>query len=162
MRKKKKNEFLKSDSITPNWDDYDKLIEVEKEHDESARLKKLVLLFFIPLIFILGFLYKSKFTPEVKSEKLEQYKAQQQEKNNEKKLLEANQIVLDAEEAFIKNDFHKAVFLYRQVIGHQSNNISIHEKLLLTLEKSCENENEIHCNAVEKAKEKVEALKEKK
>ncbi len=159
MRKKKKNEFLKPDIIIDNEEELDNLIKAENEYDESARLKKLVMLFIIPLIFILGFLYKSKFNPEVKSEKLEQFKAQQQEEVNEKKLLEFNQIVLEAEAAFAKKDFNRAVFLYRQAISYQPNNISLHEKIVSTLEESCKNENEFHCNALEKAKEKLEVLK---
>ena len=106
MRKKKKNEFLQSDSIIPNEDDYDNLIKAEEEYNESARLKKLVLLFFIPLSFILGFLYKSKFNPEVKTDKLEQFKAQQQEEINEKKIIESNKMISDAELAFTKNEFN--------------------------------------------------------
>ncbi|MFK8009889.1 MAG: hypothetical protein AB8H03_26275 [Saprospiraceae bacterium] len=162
MRKKRKSKFLESDSIIPNEEDYDNLIKAEEEYDESARLKKLVLLFAIPLVLILGFLFKSKFNPEIKLEKLEEFQATQQEKINEKKLAEAKQLVLDAEEAYKKNEFNKAVFLYRQAISYQSKNIKIQEKLLLTLEESCKNENEIHCNAIEKAKERLENLKSKK
>jgi hypothetical protein len=162
MRKKRKNEFLQPDSIIPNEEDYDNLTKAEEEYDESARLKKLVLLFFIPLLFILGFLYKSKFNPEIKSEKLAQFKAQQQEEINEKRLSKSNQMITDAEIAFTKNEFTKAVFLYRQAMSYQPRNIKLHEKLVLTLEESCKDENEIHCNAMEKAKEKLEVLKVKK
>jgi hypothetical protein len=162
MRKKKKNEFLKPDIIIDNEEELDNLIKAENEYDESARLKKLVMLFFIPLFFILGFLYKSKFNPEVKSDKLEQFKAKQQQGINKKKLLEFNQMVLQADNAFKKMDFNKAIFLYRQAISYQPNNITLHEKLVSTLEKSCKNENEIHCNSIEKAKEKLEVLKENK
>ncbi len=162
MRKKRKGEFLKSDSIIPNEEDYDNLIKAEEEYDESARLKKLVLLFFIPLIFILGFLFRSKFNPEIKHEKIEEYQATQQEKINEKKIAESNQLILDAEEAFKEKEFNKAVFLYRQAISYEPRNIDLQEKFLLTLEESCKNENEIHCNAIEKAKEKLENLKSEK
>lgn len=162
MRKKKNKEFLQPDSIIPNEDDYDNLIKAKEEYDESARLKKLVLLFFIPLFFILSILYKSKFNPEIKLEKIEQFKAQQQQKINEKKILEANQMILDAESAFTKNEFNKAVFYYRQALSYQPENIKIYEKLILTLEESCKNENEIHCNAMEKTKEKLGKLKIKK
>jgi hypothetical protein len=159
MRKRRKTEFLQSDSIIPNEEDYDELIEAEEEYDESARLKKLVLLFAIPLIFILGFLFRSKFNPEIKPEKIAEYQATQQEKINEKKLAEANQLISDAAEAFKQNEFNKAVFLYRQAISYEQKNIELQEKLLLTLEESCKNENEIHCNAIEQAKEKLENLK---
>ncbi|MFK7770930.1 MAG: hypothetical protein AB8F94_02280 [Saprospiraceae bacterium] len=161
MRKKRKNEFLKPNSIIPNEEDYDNLIKAEDEYDESARLKKLVLLFAIPLFFILGFLFKSKFTPEIKHEKLEEFQALKQEKINKKKLAEANQLIFDAEEAFKKNEFNKAVFLYRQAISYEPRNIEVYEKLLLTLEESCKSKNEIHCNAIEKAKEKIEKLRSK-
>ena len=161
MRKNRRNEFLKPNSITPNEDDYDSLIKAEEEYDESARLKKLVLLFAIPLVFILGFLFKSKFNPEIKQEKLEEYQALEQEKINEKKLIEANQLILDGESALKENEFNKAVFLFRQAISYEPNNIELNEKLISTLEESCKNENEIHCNAIEKAKEKLERLKSK-
>lgn len=161
MRKKKKNEFLKPDIIIDNEEELDNLINAENEYDESSRLKKLVMLFFIPLFFIIGFLYRSKFNPEVKSDKLEQFKAKQQEEIKEKKLLEFNQMVSEADESFTKKDFNKAVFLYRQAISYQPNNISLQEKLISTLEQSCKNENEIHCNAVEKAKEKLENISAK-
>lgn len=162
MRKKRKTEFLQSDSIIPNEEDYDKLIEAEEEYDESARLKKLVLLFAIPLIFILGFLFRSKFNPAHQQGIIEEYQIQKQEKINEKKLAESNQLVSDAAEAFKQNEFNKAVFLYRQAISYEQKNIELQEKLLLTLEESCKNENEIHCNAIEKAKERLKNLKEKK
>lgn len=162
MIKKRKNEFLQSDSIIPNEEDYDKLIEAEEEYDESARLKKLVLLFAIPLFFILGFLFRSKFNPEIKQEKIAEYQATQQEKINEKKIAETNQLISDAAKAFKKNEFNKAVFLYRQAISYEPRKIEFQEKLLLTLEESCKKENEIHCNAIEKAKERLENLKEKK
>ena len=159
MRDKRKNEFLKSDSIIPNEDDYDKLIETEEKYNESARMKILVMIFIIPLFLILGFIFKSKFNPEYQQEKLEEYKAKQLVETNNKKLLESNQLISDAEEAFIIKDFNKAVFLYRQAISYHPKNISILEKLILTLEESCKNENEIHCNAIEKAKEKLEKFK---
>jgi len=162
MRKKRKNEFLQSDSIIPNEEDYDKLIEEEEKYDESARLKKLMLLFAIPMIFILGFLFRSKFNTEIKQEKIEEYQATQQEKINEKRLAELNQLVSDGAEALEKNEFEKAVFFYRQAIGYEPTNMDFQEKLLLTLEKSCENKNEIHCNSIEKLKERMENLKSEK
>lgn len=161
MRKKRKNEFLQSDSIIPNEEDYDKLIQAEEEYDESVRLKKLVLIFAIPLVFILGFLYQSKFNPELKQKKLEEYQAAQQEKVNERKATETKQLIVDAEAALTKNEFEKSIFLFRQAISYSPKNIELQEKLLLTLEESCKNENEIHCNAIEKVKEKIEKLKDK-
>ncbi len=162
MRKRKKNEFLKPDSIIPNEDDYDNLIKAEEEYDESARLKKLVMLFVIPLVFILGFLYKSKFQPEIKIDKLEEFKTQQQAEINQKNLVEFSQIILDAENASMEKDFNRAVFLFRQAISYQPQNIEIYEKLVATLEESCKEDNEIHCNAIENAKNKLENLKERK
>lgn len=159
MRKKRKNEFLKSDSIIPNEEDYDNLMQAEEEYDESARLKKLVLLFTIPLIFILSFLFKSKFNPEIKQEKLIEYQASQQEKINQEKKAEAEKMISDAESALTKSEFEKAVFLFRQAISYEPRNIKLQERLLSVLEQSCKNENEMHCNAMKKVKEKLEKLK---
>lgn len=165
MRKKKKNEFLKSDAIIPNEGDLEDLIHQEEIYDESARLKKLVMLFTIPLIFILGFLYRSKFNKEYQEEKVAQYHAQKQEQQeqkkqeqNQKKLEEANLLLVDADKALEQYEFTKAVFLIRQAISYQPQKIEFHKKLLSILEKSCEQENEIHCNAIEQSKEKIKKL----
>jgi len=159
MRKRKKKEFLKNNSIIPNDGELDNLINAENEYDESARLKKLVLLFLIPMIFILGFLFKSKFNPEIQQEKLTEYEAQQQAKTNKKRTAEIQQLITDADAASEKKNFTKAAFLYNQAISYEPKNVAFHEKLLLTLEESCENDNEMHCNAIEKAKAKLERLK---
>jgi len=160
MRKRKKNEFLKNDSIIPNEEDYDDLIKKEEEYDESARMKKLVMLFAIPLILILGFLYKSKFNPEHQQQILEKYQAEKKVKSDEKKLSESNQLIKIANEAIEKKDFEKAVFLYRRAISYQPKNIELHKMLIATLEESCKSikENEMHCNAIEKARKKLGKL----
>lgn len=162
MRKKKKNEFLQPDIIIDNEEELDNLIKAENEYDESGRLKLIALLFIIPLIFILGFLYRSKFEPELNFDKLEEYKAEHEERSNQRRILESKKMISGAESAISKNDFNRAVFLYRQAMSYQPKNISIQEKLVSTLEESCKNENEIHCHAIEKAKKKLEALKENK
>lgn len=159
MRKKRKNEFLKSDSIIPNEGDLEDLINQEEEYDESARLKKLVMLFAIPLVLILGFLYRSKFNPSYQEEKIAQYHAQNQEKKNQKKLEEANLLLIESEKALEQKEFTKAVFLLRQAISYQPQKMEFHQKLLATLETSCQQENEIHCNAIDKVKEKISKLK---
>ncbi|MDG1432901.1 MAG: hypothetical protein P8M17_02725 [Saprospiraceae bacterium] len=159
MKKRIKNKFLPTDSIIPKKEDYDNMIHEEREYDESARLKKLVLLFAIPLFFILGFLFKSKFNPEIQYDKLEEHQATLQEKINEKKIAEINQMVSDAKIARKKDEFDKAVFLFRQAISYEPKNIDLHINLLLTLEESCKNENEIHCNSIVNVKEKLEKLK---
>ncbi len=132
------------------------------EYQESPVLKKIVTYAAYLLVAILLFLFISKRASinQINADKVPE------QKRSKAKQIELGEtysafksLDIQGDKAAQEEDYFKAIFNYRQALSLDEGNIQTYEKLAAALGKSCEGGNEMHCNSIEKTKQRILQLK---
>ena len=99
---------------------------------------------------------KSLLARIVEEDKINQ--AAQKEKEFVTNVAEINELKIKADSAYHAADYFATVFFYKQVLTIDEADIEVHQKLIEALKASCENGYDIHCDAIEKARQRLNAL----
>ena len=84
--------------------------------------------------------------------------AAQKEQETVNNVLEIKLLKTQADSAYQASDYFATVFFYKQILSIDENDIEVHKKLIEALKASCENGHDLHCDAVEKAENRLELL----
>ncbi|MGK0363397.1 MAG: hypothetical protein ACI85O_000442 [Saprospiraceae bacterium] len=99
---------------------------------------------------------KSLLARIVEEDKINQ--AADREKAIVTNVAEIQELKIKADSAYQASDYFATVFFYRQVLTIDEADIEIHQKLIEALKVSCKNGYDLHCDAIEKAQKRLEAV----
>ncbi len=160
-RLNKQREAQKNQGIEPEANPYANELEV------PAKTKLYTKIFVGALILITAGVFirtdminkqddKALLARIVEEDKINQ--AAHREKVTANKLAEIKELKMQADSAYQASDYFATVFFYRQLLTIDEADVDVHQKLITALKASCENGHDLHCDSIEKAEKRLEAV----
>ncbi len=160
-KNRKKSIFGTSRRVEPTPTYSSEEREYAKKFEPNTYLKRIVQL--IVLIGVGAFAFQSwSYRKEVRAQAAEEMAtiaaAKELELGSETYQI-YSKLNKEAEVAYKRKDYFEAVYKYRQATNYDPNNITVHQQLAKSLDRSCDSGNSIHCQQSDVVRFKIKQIK---